>query len=40
MYECQIWVPTLREKYKFRAFQNRVLKGIIGPKREEVKGAS
>jgi hypothetical protein len=27
---------TLREEYRLRVFENRVLRGIFGPKREEV----
>jgi hypothetical protein len=27
---------TLREKYRLRVFENRVLKGIFGPKKDEV----
>jgi hypothetical protein len=29
---------TLREEHRLRAFQNRVLRGIFGPKRDEVTG--
>jgi hypothetical protein len=29
---------TLREEHKLRVFQNRVLKKIFGPKRNEVTG--
>jgi hypothetical protein len=28
----------LREEHKLRVFENRVLSGIFGPKRDEVKG--
>jgi hypothetical protein len=31
-------VFTLREKHRLRVFQNRVLKRIFGPKRDEVTG--
>jgi hypothetical protein len=29
---------TLREKHRLRVFENRVLRGIFGPKRDEVIG--
>jgi hypothetical protein len=29
---------TLREEYKLRVFENRVLRRIFGPKRDEVTG--
>jgi hypothetical protein len=32
------WSLTLREEHRLRAFENRVLRGIFGPKREEVVG--
>jgi hypothetical protein len=31
-------VLTLKEKHKLRVFENRVLKRIFGPKRDEVTG--
>jgi hypothetical protein len=30
---------TLKEEYRLRAFENRVLSRIFGPKREEVAGS-
>jgi hypothetical protein len=36
MYECEIWSLTLREERRLRVFENRVLRKIFGPKREEV----
>jgi hypothetical protein len=38
LYRCETWSPTLREKHKLRVFENRVLKKIFGPKRDEVTG--
>jgi hypothetical protein len=32
--------PTLREKRRLRVFENRVLRRIFRPKRDEVKGES
>jgi hypothetical protein len=29
---------TLREEHRLRMFENRVLRGIFGPKRDEVTG--
>jgi hypothetical protein len=29
---------TLREEHRLRVFENRVLRGIFGPKRDEVTG--
>jgi hypothetical protein len=38
LYECEIWFLTLREEHRLRVFENRVLRGIFGPKRDEVIG--
>jgi hypothetical protein len=35
LYGCEIWSLTLREEHKLRVFENRVLRRIFGPKREE-----
>jgi hypothetical protein len=35
LYECETWSLTLREEHKLRVFENRVLRRIFGPKREE-----
>jgi hypothetical protein len=35
LYGCETWFLTLREKYRLRVFENRVLK-TFGPKRDEV----
>jgi hypothetical protein len=32
------WSLTLREEYRLRVFENRVLRRIFGPKRDEVTG--
>jgi len=37
-YGCETWSLTLREERRLRVFENRVLRGIIGPKRDEVRG--
>jgi hypothetical protein len=38
LYGCENWSLTLREEHRLRVFQNRVLRGIFGPKRDEVTG--
>jgi hypothetical protein len=38
LYGCETWSLTLREKHRLRAFENRVLRRIFGPKRDEVMG--
>ena len=35
---CETWLLTLREEHGLRVFENRVLRGIFGPKRDEVTG--
>jgi hypothetical protein len=37
-YGCEAWCLTLRDESSLRIFDNRVLKRIFGPKREEVAG--
>jgi hypothetical protein len=38
LYGCESWSLTVREKYKLRVFENRVLRTIFGPKRDRVTG--
>jgi hypothetical protein len=38
LYGCETWSLTLREEHRLRVFENRVLRGIFGPKRDEVMG--
>jgi hypothetical protein len=38
MYGCETWSLTSREKHTVRVFENRVLRRIFGPKRDEVTG--
>jgi hypothetical protein len=38
LYGCGIWSLTLREEHRLRVFENRVLRRIFGPKRDEVTG--
>jgi hypothetical protein len=38
LYECETWSLTLREEHRLRVFENRVLRRIFGPKRDEVTG--
>jgi hypothetical protein len=37
-YGCETWSVTLRKEHILRVFENRVLRRIFGPKREEVAG--
>jgi hypothetical protein len=36
LYGCETWSLTLREKHRLRVFEDRVLRRIFGPKRDEV----
>jgi hypothetical protein len=38
LYGCETWSVTLREEHRLRMFDNRVLKRIFGPKRDDVTG--
>ena len=38
LYECETWSLTLREEGRLKMFENRVLRRIFGPKRDEVTG--
>jgi hypothetical protein len=35
--KCVTWPVTLREEHRLRVFENRVLRRIFGPKRDEVR---
>jgi hypothetical protein len=37
-YGCETWSLTLREEHRQRVFENKVLRRIFGPKRDEVTG--
>jgi hypothetical protein len=37
-YGCETWSLTLREECRLGVFENRVLRRIFGPKRDEVTG--
>jgi hypothetical protein len=36
LYSCETWSLTLKEEGRLRVFENRVLRRIFGPKRDEV----
>ena len=36
LYGCETWSLTVREEHRLRVFENRVLRRIFGPKRDEV----
>ena len=38
LYGCENWSLTLREECRLRVFENKVLRRIFGPKRDEVTG--
>jgi hypothetical protein len=38
LYGCETWSLKLSEKHRLRMFENRVLRRICGPKRDEVTG--
>jgi hypothetical protein len=35
LYGCETWSLTLREECRLRVFENRVLRRIVGPKKDE-----
>jgi hypothetical protein len=37
-YGWEMWCVTLREEHRLRVFENRVLRGIFGPERDQVTG--
>jgi hypothetical protein len=39
LYGCGSWSLTLREESSLRVFENKVLRRIFGPKRDEVRGS-
>jgi hypothetical protein len=38
LHGCEIWSLTLKKEHRLRVFENRVLRRISGPKRDEVTG--
>jgi hypothetical protein len=38
LYGCETWSLTLRKEHRLRVFENRVLRRIFGPKRDELTG--
>jgi hypothetical protein len=38
LYRCETWSLTLREERRLRVFENRVLRRLFGPRRDEVAG--
>jgi hypothetical protein len=38
LYGCETWSLALREEHRLRVFENRVLRRVFGPKRDEVTG--
>jgi hypothetical protein len=40
LYGCETWSLTLRKEHRRRVFENRLLRIIFEPKRDEVAGTS
>jgi hypothetical protein len=38
LYGCESWSLTLREECRLRVFENKALRRMFGPKRDEVAG--
>jgi hypothetical protein len=38
LYGCESWSLTLREECRLRVFENRVLRRIFGPERDNITG--
>ena len=38
LYGCESWSTTLADEQKLRVFENKVLRKIYGPKRDEMTG--
>ena len=38
LYGCETWSLTLMEERRLRVFENRVLRRVFGPKRDEEQG--
>ena len=38
LYGCETWSLTLRDDRRLRVFENRVLRRVFGPKRDEETG--
>jgi hypothetical protein len=38
LYGCEAWSLTLREEGRLKMFEDRVLRRVFGPKRDEVTG--
>jgi len=38
LYGCESWSLIFREEHRLKVFENRVLRRILGPRRDEVTG--
>ena len=38
LYGCETWLLTLREEHRLKVFENRLMRKVFGPKRDEVTG--
>ena len=39
MLVCETWSLALREEHRLKLYENRVLRGMFGPKRDEEQGS-
>ena len=39
LYGCETLSLTLKEEYRLRVFENKVLRWVFGPRRDKVRGA-
>jgi hypothetical protein len=38
LYGCETWSLTLRDEHRLRVIEDRVLRRIVGPRRDEMTG--
>jgi len=38
LYGCETWLLTVRDEFRLRVFENRMLRRIFGPKTDKVTG--
>jgi hypothetical protein len=38
LYGCEAWSLTLKKEPRLRVFENRVLRRVLGPRRDEITG--
>ena len=35
MYDCEMWIITLRKEHRLKVFENKILRGILDLRRDE-----